>query len=994
MMEIERQFTLLLVDDNPTNLLLLVKIIELDLPEVRTLTAASALEGLALAEREAIDGAFIDVQMPQMDGLEMCRRLRQQPRTARIPLVLMTAHIASPEMRAEGLEVGAHDFISQPISNVEMLARIKVMLRLCENEQHATEHADRLRWISGLLISGNGALVRQDQQLLHHLVHQLPDPEKIDAKQFFSTMVTEFPLPWRRTLLKLSLLDSIPVTLAQQLSEITDVAAVFDYLSRHQLLLLQTLEGEEYLSLKSEAKDLLREKAVQSLSGAEREQVCLIAADWYLQKNAYAAALKSLLAAEHYPAISQFLERVGLALLDRDCRSQIFSLLDQVPEEEANASGWLALFRGFALLQNISLAAAGWLEHAYRHFTTAGELRGVLLTLAQQTRMAIFMDGALTGVVERLSQFRELAVSQHEALGSLERLQVAYALGLAELFLGDKFAAVDSILEQSLAEAQRLQLRERQLELNLLRSLSALHQGRYLVARTALERGMVFVAKNDDFPENLVLQVVACELLHAAGDLSGFQQQQALLQDNCLSKKMVENGILKSFLSYFSASLFLARGDFQRALEIVEIALLDGDAVLNSHMRSRLLQLRGVLHALSGSKLAAQNDCETGLQLRQQAGGDLWRLENLLFAGASCYVLEHYAQAEEYLTTGLAESLKYQEERFRAGFHAWVAVVLQHCGKEKEVAAQIEAFLEQLRRHKLNFFWGMTAELMSDLLPLVDRQKQKLLHPLLQEQLFCTVGDNGCLVPLIRVSCLGKFQLELEGQLFDLSHVGHASRQILALLVTAPNHSLSIELMMGTLWPDSPARKARNSFDAAHSRLRKSLEKSFGKRIRRDYLVLEKGMLSLRYAQIDSIELIEAQEQVRYHRQREQLWQAEQSLWRMDRLWGGEFLSGYELDGELARQRERLLQLRLEQLGLLARRLCQQRREDKAAQLLQQGLLLDPTHDPIIRQLLELYRRRNDTHAIRFLLENYRQMLKNENYSPMEIAEFMAVLQG
>lgn len=225
-METKRQFTLLLVDDNPTNVLLLVKIIEFDLPEIRVLTASSAVDGLALAEQENIDGAFIDVQMPQMDGLEMCRQLRLKPRTATIPLVLMTAHIASPEMRAEGLEVGAYDFISQPISNVEMLARIKVMLRLCQDEQRAVEqnqqlqqqlmdHTERLRWISGLLISGNGSLAEIDQQLLYHLANELPDPANIDEKQFFEKLVTEFPLPWRTTLLKLSLLDGIPISLAQ-----------------------------------------------------------------------------------------------------------------------------------------------------------------------------------------------------------------------------------------------------------------------------------------------------------------------------------------------------------------------------------------------------------------------------------------------------------------------------------------------------------------------------------------------------------------------------------------------------------------------------------------------------------------------------------------------------------------------------------------------------------------------------------------------------------
>ena len=179
----DEQFTLLLVDDNPTNLTLLAKIIELDLPQVRVLTAGTGMEGLELAAREQIDGAFIDVQMPEMSGLEMCRRLKTEPRTAGMPLVLITAHLASPMMRAEGLEVGAYDFISQPISNVEMLARIKVMLRLCQGERAAQDNrqvqpvanadSSRLRWLSGLLLSGNGKLTDADHRLLQSLTSEV-----------------------------------------------------------------------------------------------------------------------------------------------------------------------------------------------------------------------------------------------------------------------------------------------------------------------------------------------------------------------------------------------------------------------------------------------------------------------------------------------------------------------------------------------------------------------------------------------------------------------------------------------------------------------------------------------------------------------------------------------------------------------------------------------------------------------------------------------------
>ena len=92
-------FHLLVVDDNPTNLELMARIVESHLPEVRSFTARNAREGYQLIASERIDGAFIDVQMPEISGFDMCRQLKGDPQTAHIPVVLLTAHIATPKSR-------------------------------------------------------------------------------------------------------------------------------------------------------------------------------------------------------------------------------------------------------------------------------------------------------------------------------------------------------------------------------------------------------------------------------------------------------------------------------------------------------------------------------------------------------------------------------------------------------------------------------------------------------------------------------------------------------------------------------------------------------------------------------------------------------------------------------------------------------------------------------------------------------------------------------
>lgn len=125
---------LLAVDDKPDNLFVLEQIIKEYCPQCRIITAPDAEKGLEIAEQNPLDIAIINVQMPGIDGIEMCRRLKKNPKTADIPIILLTAHKASTDLRVKGLDAGADDFITKPIDSFELSARVKVMLRIKKAE--------------------------------------------------------------------------------------------------------------------------------------------------------------------------------------------------------------------------------------------------------------------------------------------------------------------------------------------------------------------------------------------------------------------------------------------------------------------------------------------------------------------------------------------------------------------------------------------------------------------------------------------------------------------------------------------------------------------------------------------------------------------------------------------------------------------------------------------------------------------------------------------
>lgn len=122
-----RAATLLIVDDKPQNLRLISDFLaEQGFELMLTRSGAQALEKIDLAMPDLV---LLDVTMPEMDGFEVCRRLKDSPRTAALPVIFMTA-LDDTAHKVEGFRLGAVDYITKPIQREELLARIQHQVHL------------------------------------------------------------------------------------------------------------------------------------------------------------------------------------------------------------------------------------------------------------------------------------------------------------------------------------------------------------------------------------------------------------------------------------------------------------------------------------------------------------------------------------------------------------------------------------------------------------------------------------------------------------------------------------------------------------------------------------------------------------------------------------------------------------------------------------------------------------------------------------------------
>lgn len=142
---------ILIVDDHPTNILILRE--RLVKEDFEIITASNGEEGVAAAIENKPDLVLLDVIMPDVSGIEVCKTLSSDPRTSSVPVILVTARISHQDIE-EGFRAGAFDYIKKPIDLDELVIRVKSALRFRETHQLQIENA-RFKTFAATVITAN-----------------------------------------------------------------------------------------------------------------------------------------------------------------------------------------------------------------------------------------------------------------------------------------------------------------------------------------------------------------------------------------------------------------------------------------------------------------------------------------------------------------------------------------------------------------------------------------------------------------------------------------------------------------------------------------------------------------------------------------------------------------------------------------------------------------------------------------------------------------------
>lgn len=124
-----RSTKILVVEDNKDVSLMICDILKYHIG-CEVMKAYNGEECLNSVKEKAPDVILLDIHMPEMDGFQVCKILKEDEQTKHIPIIFLTASVNDIKSRIKGLELGADDYLVQPIDNLELITRVKVMLRI------------------------------------------------------------------------------------------------------------------------------------------------------------------------------------------------------------------------------------------------------------------------------------------------------------------------------------------------------------------------------------------------------------------------------------------------------------------------------------------------------------------------------------------------------------------------------------------------------------------------------------------------------------------------------------------------------------------------------------------------------------------------------------------------------------------------------------------------------------------------------------------------
>jgi len=808
----------------------------------------------------------------------------------------------------------------------------------------------------------------------------------------------QVPDQMKESLLVLSLLDEIPVRLAEVLTGSADIAKDLAWLQARNFF-MRSLDAEgSTFGMHHLFGEYLRERAKGSFSKERILGIYHAAANFYRHNQAQTIALDYLIRGESWDEVEELLERNGITFIARNQIITLALLLDKIPHDIRAVRGWLLLFLAITDNESAVIFSLEKLEQANRIFEESGHRKGMLLALSQ----IIWLHMASTGLFHEGRKLLEPADHLFEAIKQEltvdETVMICRNIGAGALLFDFDVKTSEKYLERGAQLAREHQLWGYLNIILIFQAYVLIFRGRVKECAEKFEDIYPhFFSKQIGVTGKLSILTLQMNILESLREAEVYEIKKKNIPEH-LSRQQMFSFILGPYLILWDLYLDIVHGAVAHASQVFDHKRQEIEA-LNPHYQSQILGNFAYIFSLTGDRDLTRGLLKRAEAMREQVGGIYYVTYHQMNAGATYIQCGLYEQARNELEQAIV-SLRTMGNNFllaSALLHrAWLTRQVRNEASE-EVLKDLAEALDLYVLNGSQQFRALPPEILEPLLLLAVQHSiqvdlaRKLIRSLLKKG----VTAKGKLVPLLELKFSGGISIRYEGQVVCRSEdLPQLQRELLALLVSMPGQKISQEQVQILLWPESSEEKARTNLDTLLSRLRTSLGMIIPKDSIKHYVTLQKGMLALQHCTIDILDFRQQVQIGLKHLTGRQVWKAENCFLKALAAWKGPFAP------EIFGGSEQVLFCRSELLSSFAKMaLCWSKtlremgRLSEAIDLLRRAVSLLPTDDRLIRQLYQLLHEVSFQQATK-LLSEYRQALVREEYSPREVEEIIAQVSG
>ncbi len=854
--------------------------------------------------------------------------------------------------------------------------------------QHATDG-----WVMGIILASH-ALERGNG--MDRLTDVGPSIHQGEIPAYFKEEIfLHLPEALRLPLLKLSLLDEIPVALAQEITAMPGIGGQLEKLMEQNYFVRGLNEESTLFSLHHLFQEFLQERAQAELDPAIIDAILHQAAAFWMEHKRPQKAVLYYLRAKDYDGLEQVLEQEGMALMAMNRLATLYSVLQGIPAEVIKKSGWFSYFYGVVTELAEPQTSLPYFETARINFIKEEDLVGELLAIAEIINFHMAYDGSYNKGIVHLRRAEELFERHAEKLDTFTKILVAHDLASGCCFFEMDMAKANHYSAQALELAQRHDLDNFVGRIRIIQGFEYLLQGHYADSQAVAEQayGLIY-SPRVDVVSRAGLRTLLLDLLVKTGEFDAFAR---LERESCAAPegRFIPGAITQPLLMIWNAEVAMARGDLDQAEKFIQQGLRSGFYGETPHLRSQFLHILACIYAIRQRKGEAIDALEESRRLRAEVGGPYYLVLNDLMSGIIYAHLGMAEQAETYLVRTIQGVETIGVEYFRACALLFGAFLQLRANRPKKAVKGLAEGLAIMRQYGYVHVHGWYPENMQELLAMavaqgVERDYARLLA---RQRLGLGITDEGEAFSLLRIRILGGFVLSCGDRVMQTQDFTPGQRQLLTMLVCAPNHQLRQEQVQVAMWPESTAEKARSKFDSALSRLRKSMGEMLGEEEVRRSLVLKKGILSLEECWVDAQEFLQAAKDGRERARSHQWWQAGVAFEKALALWQRCDVETFAENDQVAEYCATLAQTAVETAAQWSGKLGEMGRNGEAIAVLRQALQHDPTNETLVQHLYRAYLRAKEARQAQELLQHFAEGLRKEEYTEAEIAESLAAIR-